>query len=321
MAFNNTLGALLLGQTFSAVLCGITLVQVIQFHKTSGKDSVRLKILVCCLWILDVIHQAFLIQGTYNLLVQNFGNFGALDHLVWGTEFALFITGINNLLCQLFMCRRVWTLWKSERRLIGPLVAIILLFAVVAFFTNFAYAIIGWRTPGHLVSGFNTRTMQILIYITHTLEIMADVLITGSLVFYLQRGQATFNRTKSLIATITAYIISSCLLTTVVQIMVLVAYAVWPNNFIYYAFYTLLPKVYFNSLLATLNSRVSATQSFQDASSRDDIQLHSSSYSREGGISQNRPRPAIIIGIGHQVEAMDEQGKKMDMTDGNIESD
>lgn len=271
--------------------------------------------------ILDVIHQSFLIQGTYNLLVQNFGNFPALLHLIWGTEFALYITSANNLLCQLFMCWRVWTLWKSEKRLIIPLIAIILLFAVVAFFTNFAYGIIAWTAPGHPTIGFTTKANKILIYTTHTLEIIADILITGSLVFYLQYRQISFRKTRSIITTITAYILSSCLLTTVVQIMVLVAFAAWPDNFVYYGIYMILPKVYFNSLLASLNSRVSSTRRLGNVvSTVDDIQLHSSSYTRGDGNSQISQKPAIIIGIGHEVEARIEQDKQIDATDRDIES-
>ncbi|KAF9067446.1 hypothetical protein BDP27DRAFT_1535905 [Rhodocollybia butyracea] len=302
MAFDNTLGALLLGQTFAAILCGITFVQVIQFHKTSGKDSHDLK---GNKRILDVIHQAFLLQGTYNLLVQNFGNFGALEHLVWGTE--VYVQESVDFLYTI--------VWKSERRLIGPLIAIILLFAAVAFFTNFAYGIIGWRTPGHLVTGFNTRTMQILIYTTHTLEIIADVLITGSLVFYLQRGQTSFKPLDQI------YYRNDYSLHH--QFMPANKYC---TNHGFGCLCCLAKHLHLLWDLYTtpkVNSRVSSARRFQD-STRDDIQLHSNSYTRDGGISQNRQKPAkIIIGIDHQVEARDERGnlKQLAAIDRDIESD
>ncbi|KAJ4463573.1 hypothetical protein C8J55DRAFT_294742 [Lentinula edodes] len=159
--FDRLLAPMLFSLTVSAILFGVTIMQVLQYQRNSQRDPYVLKILVYFLLLLDITHMAFIIQGCYYYMVQHFANPLILILPTWGYTFAIYVTAVNNLLCQMFMCWRIWVLWKDQRIFAVPLIFFIILLAISAVAVGFVYAIMGWHS--HTVEGFETKKTLVIV--------------------------------------------------------------------------------------------------------------------------------------------------------------
>ncbi|KAF9069381.1 hypothetical protein BDP27DRAFT_1421015 [Rhodocollybia butyracea] len=134
--------------------------------------------------------------------------------------------------------------------------ATIIWFSISMILRSFSlqYGVIRWDS--HEIKGFSSDRASIFFKTALATAMTADVLITGGLCLSLHRKTYKFKETNRIISWITVYVISSCLLTTLTQMFTLIAYIAWPNTTIFVGIWFVVPKLYFNSLLATLNSRV-----------------------------------------------------------------
>jgi len=84
----------------------------------------------------------------------------------------------------------------------------------------------------------------------------ADILIAVSLVYFLGRNRTGFEATDSLITTLMIYAINTGLLTSICASLAVICFAIMPTNFVWLSFFWCLGKLYVNSFLASLNSRM-----------------------------------------------------------------
>jgi len=99
------------------------------------------------------------------------------------------------------------------------------------------------------------KPAQRSLYLGLSSGAMADLWLASSLVVLLWRHRTGFRRTDSLLRLLILYCVNTALITSLCEIASLITFTIMPNNFIYYALFTLLPKLLFNSLLATYNAR------------------------------------------------------------------
>ncbi|KZV95506.1 hypothetical protein EXIGLDRAFT_766199 [Exidia glandulosa HHB12029] len=83
---------------------------------------------------------------------------------------------------------------------------------------------------------------------------ISDVLIAGFLCMGLASSRSGFASTDKLLDKLVAYTIGSGLLTSVIALCEAITFGVL-DNFVFLAFYCILPKLFSNSLLASLNER------------------------------------------------------------------
>ncbi|KAF7419187.1 hypothetical protein PC9H_001772 [Pleurotus ostreatus] len=86
-------------------------------------------------------------------------------------------------------------------------------------------------------------------------SVVCDVLITGSLVWYLRRGRGAFKQTQNLVDRLVIYSINIGLVTSMLSLVAMITWFAMPDNFIFTTFHILIGKVYVNSWLVTLNTR------------------------------------------------------------------
>ncbi|THH02437.1 hypothetical protein EW026_g422 [Hermanssonia centrifuga] len=99
-----------------------------------------------------------------------------------------------------------------------------------------------------------------IIYTSFGSSLIADIIMAGTLCVMLSKRRTGFKRTDSIIHTLMLYSITTGALSTFFEGAVVVAYAVWPNDYIYLALYFIMPKLLLNSLLASLNARENLRQ-------------------------------------------------------------
>ncbi|KAH9987445.1 hypothetical protein BJV74DRAFT_497931 [Russula compacta] len=240
----STYGATFIGLILSAVLYGMTMIQVwIYFcsRDCREKDSTSLKALIALLLILDTVHMAFCIYAMYWYLIQNFGNVDNLNIDMWAMETQIDINCSITVIIQIFYARRLHLLSK---RAIIP--AIIVVVAVISYATGYIFSL---REHVHKLYS-RDGSLKWVTSVGMGGSTFVDLLITGSMCWCLYNKRTGFARTDSVVVTLMIYSVNTGLLTSVLATGSLISFLVSPNPLISKAFSLPLGKCYVNSLLA-----------------------------------------------------------------------
>jgi len=255
---DNTFGALLIGVFIAAALWGITCTQTFIYFNNYPNDTIGMKVLVFCVWLLDTTHQALICHTAYTYLVTHFAQVEFLGAMVNTLVIEVFFNGMVALLVQSFFARRVWILSKHSVVLTGA----VMLFVVAEFVAVFYYAARGssFTTLGQL------SELKALSITVNALAAAGDLLIAVILCWILQTSRTGFSKSDTVITKLIAISINTGLVTSICAILSLITIVVFPNAFIYITFYFTLGRLYSNSLLATLNARKALRDATQDMS-------------------------------------------------------
>ncbi|KAL0567917.1 hypothetical protein V5O48_014071, partial [Marasmius crinis-equi] len=255
--FDGQIGALEVGIVVSTALFGVTTAQTYLYYQLFPKDSKWMSLLVLWIWFLELIHNAFACEILYFYTVTNFGNpdvptmktpilFAA--NLVISETILLFIQGYF-----IFRIHRLSHSWYM------PIISSVLLAvrfgasAMLAVKAAVMVTLTQWVTDYHwaLVTTFSIGTF-------------AGVTIPIMLVFHLARQRTSAHNNKTTLAIVDKLIlwtIQTCLLNGLLSVLTLafsasIQFITLPGRFAWLATYVALPKVFSNSFLVNLNSRV-----------------------------------------------------------------
>ncbi|KAJ7288615.1 hypothetical protein C8J57DRAFT_1280834 [Mycena rebaudengoi] len=245
---DETYGAMLIGVLFATFFQGVLTVQSYMYYETFPGDSLKLKALVACVWILDTVHLILISQSVYHYLISSWGNDAALLVSTEPLNLHLVFIGLATILCQAFFLFRIWSLSKKNWLLTG--------FLAAACLTSFGFHIVisTQLSFAATVHAFSLNRAQVVV--AFTMGAVADVGIAALLVFYLRRGgKSTFEKTTSVISRVIQYTVATGGITSLLAVAIVVAYEIRPNGFIHIAIHFSLARMYTNALLATLNSR------------------------------------------------------------------
>ncbi|TDL18395.1 hypothetical protein BD410DRAFT_793282 [Rickenella mellea] len=245
--FDNTLGVILVGGMLAAVLFGITIMQVYIYFVRSKNDPRLMKGVVGALWLIDALHIILIIHTLYYYMVDNYLSPLAIISPTWSFKVDLMVTHVSDFLVRCIFARRVWILSRGNWLLTSSVMAL----AIVVIIGGFGFAIKSFFMRSYA----DFHELAWLIYAVLGTDVVADIWIASWLCFLLNRSRSGFKRTDSMISTLMLYTINTGVLTCICAVGCFVSYATMPNNFIFIGFYMLLPKLYLNALLATLNAR------------------------------------------------------------------
>ncbi|KAI0826653.1 hypothetical protein BC628DRAFT_1536642 [Trametes gibbosa] len=266
LSLDDTLGAAFLGMTIRAcTFYGITVVQTYIYYERNGGDRLYMKLLVFILWVLDSLHLALVTHSVYTYTVTDFSNFLALQVPVWSILAQVIVTGVSDFIVRGIFCERVWKctasfledldqlkqVWTAVSNRNWILITTIVATSLLVFGGSIAFGVKGLSLPA-FVDLFKVSN---ILYISLGAGVGADVLIATAMCVLLARRRTGFSRTDSIVRVLTLYSINTGAFTSLCALLCLVSYATMPNNFVFIAFYFVLPKLFLNSLLATLNAR------------------------------------------------------------------
>ncbi|KAJ7047708.1 hypothetical protein C8F04DRAFT_1059821 [Mycena alexandri] len=245
---DNTMGASLLGVIFAAGLYGVSCVQTwYYFNRYGSKDLWYIKTLVGLVFTFDSIHQALISHTVYWYVITNYSHPEALSKLVWSILLEVLFNGLIGLIVQSFLTMRVWRLSNRNIALTGVTASLVLAeFGCSVAFTIQSLQLETWAQLGELKG---------LSMTVNVLGAAADLFIALILVFYLHRSRTGFKKSDTMISKLMLFSVSTGLLTAFCAVASLVSILVWGKTLIYVAFYFSLGRLYFNSVLATLNAR------------------------------------------------------------------
>ncbi|CAA7269837.1 unnamed protein product [Cyclocybe aegerita] len=251
---SGTLGAAFLGGIAASILYGVTSVQTLIYFQGTHKDGRAFKSLIFFLWILDTLHFTFTVHGLYFYFVSHFGDFVVLREPPWSLVAGVYLTTISDMIVRCIFAHRVSILCGRSRRVLRVLLPIVISALAFVVFVNG----MGFATGTYILGTFERMNkIAPMLYLSLSSAVAADSTVAISLCVLLFASRTGIKRTDSLLTLLIAFSINTGLLTSLCALATLITYAIWPHRFIFMGLYFTLSKLYVNSLLASLNARLS----------------------------------------------------------------
>ncbi|KAK7044965.1 ANK-REP-region domain-containing protein [Favolaschia claudopus] len=290
---STTYGAMFIGVLFATFFQGVLTLQAYIYYESFPNDHLSLKLLVAGVWFLDVAHLVLICQSCYHYLITSWGNTAALLLSTQALDLHLVFVGMASALCQAFFLTRIWIFSKKNYLLTTVLAAACL--TVLGLEAAMSAQIS--RIPG--VAAFGSLTAEVVT--TLGLSAAVDVAIAIILVWHLQQGKTTFERSSFVVARIVQYTVATGLATSLLAVACLAVYLATPHTFIFIALHFSLGRMYTNALLATLNSRRNLRKILEDSSRIDSsfvramqsTNVHRNSSDMDGSLTQRSQKEAL----------------------------
>ncbi|KAK7012867.1 hypothetical protein R3P38DRAFT_3016254 [Favolaschia claudopus] len=247
---NPTMGADFIGAILSSIFYGVTTLQTIIYFGTYDKDRLFLKLMVATLWVLDSASLALYSAGVYRYLVTDFGDLLAIQEIDWSIASEPMVTGTIALIVHLFLAFRIRNLNQA------PIWAYAASAISILSLFPFAIAIVTtWRinTGGEFLTDVGELRWMAIAGDVSTSSI--DIAISAILTYQLLHGRTALKSTQKAITTLSIFIISSGVLTALINTATLISYLAAENKLIFQLFNACSSKAYVNTLMATLNMR------------------------------------------------------------------
>ncbi|KAF9459307.1 hypothetical protein BDZ94DRAFT_1048553 [Collybia nuda] len=249
---SDTLGALLIGVFISAILYGATCLQTFYYFQNYTSDKLLLKLLVTMLLASETLHAVFSIYSVYYYTITNYSDLDPLIRTNWSISAVYAQSSISIFAVHTFYTRRVY--YMSQKNV--PLTIVIVVLSLVHFGSHVFSTVEGFQFLSD-----DQRWTYVPAYLSVSLFLAAvtDITIVASLTHYLRKNKSGMQNTDTIVNYLITHIVGNGILTTVVDILVLI-FAIVNRNMIYLAIYQVVANLYANSVLASLNSRRSLTR-------------------------------------------------------------
>ncbi|KAH9064364.1 hypothetical protein EDB87DRAFT_1680574 [Lactarius vividus] len=205
------------------------------------------------LFLVETLQTALSGADLYYWFVSGFGN---MDHLMspYASAFAVPIIGsIVSVTVQLFFVYRIWVLSERSSWFICLVTCLCSTVVAVTAFTAGVYT--------HVVNklGSRNQTLRVLTLTWVSGNALADILIAGSILFYLRRRRREGDGYLSdhAITRVVRLTVETNLLTCTVGVISFLTVAVFPDKTWFTCPISILGKLYSNTLLVSLNNRIS----------------------------------------------------------------
>lgn len=256
------LGPMLIGSMLSIFFSGINLVQSYIYFKRFPNDPTWMKVMVAYLLVFDIVHAGVEAALAYQYTITFFGNEEAI--FIASSLFAAvpILTVSISSVAQAFFAWRVARLTRIQ--LLGWVIGLLALAQFRKFNTSWN---LSFTYEYHLVCGVGVTIavtivtsflefvkFQGLVIPWLAMSVLCDILITTSLVWYLQTNKSGIATTDDLVTRLIRGTIQTGFWSAVWAIADLVVFRL-ENNSLHLIFNFPLAKIYTISLMSTLNAR------------------------------------------------------------------
>lgn len=245
--FDLTFGALQIGTSISMLFLGIASLQTWNYFRDFPKDPVVAKCAVLAVYCTDFAHSVLLMHAVYYYTIRSSCNFRDLTLMAWSVEVSTALAGFIALIVQTYFCMRVLRI--TENRLLAAGCWLLALLRMA-----FSAGITATMARDGTLAVVHTRTFKWLVVCILGVGTVSDIAIAASICIGLLRRRTGFLESDRLVDRLVAYTIGSGLLTSIVAVLEITMYLSM-DNFLWIAFFTIISKMFSNSLLASLNQR------------------------------------------------------------------
>ncbi|KAK0463629.1 uncharacterized protein EV420DRAFT_1745181 [Desarmillaria tabescens] len=291
-------GPMLIGLMINTTLLGVVMAQVYIYMTTYQKrDRLWMKAFVVCLFLTNLTNSILLMAYVYIALIKHFDDVPYLSNATWLFATDPAMTGIIAGTVQLFFAWRVKVL--TSNWYLGSLVAVLALAGTGASIATAAASV----STGTFTK---FQEFQSIVIVWLVSACVGDFTITAILVRYLRKHKTGFQASDELVNRIIRATVQTGLITSVMAIIDLVVYLVDPSG-LHLLFNLMLAKLYTNTLMSSLNSRVGWSYSNSNQDSHSQSGLHELRDLRPQG---NLTPKFVIEGMNKGQDVGDENSLK-----------
>ncbi|KIJ12424.1 hypothetical protein PAXINDRAFT_171239 [Paxillus involutus ATCC 200175] len=252
---NNIFDPVLVGIFLACGLCGASCVQTLVYFIGDPTDALWVKFLVIVNLLLCAADVVALASVAYTDLIIKFGNITALATLTWGAKAEALLTPLIVFLIQSFFLFRVFRFTKN-----WLLVVISAPFIIVTLG-------LGLTTVGRIFKGPSATNSPVETNVLHANDIflaVTDLLLAALMAYNLHRSKAIsesrIRSTNKVMSTLIVYAIATGALTGAMAMIGFILAVADLSSTANQAIYAILPHMYSNAMLASLNLRQIATK-------------------------------------------------------------
>ncbi|KAF7317474.1 hypothetical protein MKEN_00833600 [Mycena kentingensis (nom. inval.)] len=318
------LGVLEIGVFISLVLFGIVFLQgFAYFSRSCARDPLWLKFFVGIILTMELAHTVCAAHAIYYFTILQAGTPARLKK---ANTYSLSLTPVfETLITAMVQAFFAWRIRQLSGRRRSDwrgwcLPTLCWVLCLVRFVGGMAMAVEGFLDIPLQPNYFHyADTYAWIISGALDVGVLLDVIITLSMCWYIRKLNSPYNLHGSevLIRRLVNWTIQTGLITSLTSIAVVITFWTMKHNFIWLALYTLLAKLYSNSLLVSLNARPmnralvrpAGADSAQPAlrtwspspSPRHSLDSRDAPYARlasEVGLPSRTPSPAATEGSG-----------------------
>jgi len=329
------LGPLFFALIWNWMLLGTSIVQTYYYYLSYKRDSIWLKSFVYSILVLDLTQTALSTHTSFHTFVLYYGNPLALQMPTRTIIGLPLFGGLVGGCVQLFYAWRIWTLarWAYRSVWLMVFVGVVICTSLVSTVCGVTGAFIYLKVDTQ--AGIYATDLTKLFATWYSAGFAVDVLIAVAMVFIVTNAKTntTFKRTNDILTNILLRAVATGIVNAIINgLGVLFLYA-WPLYDLS-EFPTFVGgKLYANTLLVTLNSRYTDSESYTHAPPSttnnsspgrtgpniiaDGKQLESikfapgfrsgDSTTQSGGISSGISRDGFAVGSGMMTRSTDEE--------------
>ncbi|KAF9461106.1 hypothetical protein BDZ94DRAFT_858982 [Collybia nuda] len=253
---NKSTAPLLIGYILNWGLYGGLCVQSYYYYVAFPKDRLVLKCLVYGLLLVETAQSILIAHDIFTIFSTGYGNIAVLidPQLSWLS--VPIMTGIVSCTVQIYFSHRIHIISGSQLARI-----IIILLALMQGIA----AIVG---GAQLLISNDLTKVQVKAHTSTTIWLVGsavcDIIIAVFMVFFLSRRATGFKATQTLITKVMRLTIETGSLTATVAIIDVILFLAFPESNFHVAPAFILGKLYSNTLVTTLNSRLLIVNSRND---------------------------------------------------------
>ncbi|KAF9647016.1 hypothetical protein BDM02DRAFT_3117731 [Thelephora ganbajun] len=117
----NTLGAVLIGSGFAAVLTGVVATQAVYYFQHYQDDKPSGKLMVAVVWFLDILHTIMVFVSDWLWLIDHFGDAGASGWIPWSLGVTVILTAVVTIIVHAFFVFRIYGLSRGNWFVVSPI--------------------------------------------------------------------------------------------------------------------------------------------------------------------------------------------------------
>ncbi|KAF8486816.1 hypothetical protein DFH94DRAFT_2547 [Russula ochroleuca] len=249
----------LLGALWNWFLYGALVVQFYVYIYNFPRDNKYIKLLVYGIFFLETVQTVLSGADLYYWFAAGFGNVDQLTSPFFSFLDVSIMGAVVSLCVQFFFVYRISIL--SEKRSRWLLVCLIIcLLSITGALAAFAVGIFSHISDGFL-EGKGLEIFEMTWIIANTLS---DLLIASSMLYHLRRIWTNDGNLSSyILVSIVRLTVETNLVTTTASIAALLMVALYPDKNWYLCPTYVLGKLYSNTLLVSLNNRISIRDSYE----------------------------------------------------------
>ncbi|TFL01255.1 hypothetical protein BDV98DRAFT_582865 [Pterulicium gracile] len=292
-------GPPMIGTVIAGILFGIFVVQAYIYYRNFPLDRMPLKIMVILVCLIEVVHMGLVTAGTYEMTVLSFNHPQRLYSLPLGLSVGAYMMSLMHFIIPLFLVFRIHVLTKS-RWLVVILAPLAVARGVISVTLNIIQQVAGTTVE------FAAR-YKWLVLLSLSIGVVTDLVLSGIMVvlLYRAREKSISKETGRMMGKLILYTVESGAITAFLTLIVLVALP--QSKYVWIGFLIVIPKVYANTLMASLNGRMNM-KSEHTAVSVSGADLDFAAGSRSG------PRSGPLSGVSSFITTLSPNSRRTSNT-------